>query len=164
VTDAATRAALRLRGVNHRAQVVVPGWRGVLRESSVAPYLGGTSILGREQLEWGSLLPSLNNCLPYHHPHDLGLDDSTALDFSRLALERTRELFRAIEESFREAEGRLLSVSDLAFVVRRPRCPPFPQGFVPPAERFPSDLIAEDLEALARLHPESHSAHRGGER
>jgi cytidyltransferase-like protein len=159
VTDAATRAALRLRGVRHEAGTVVPGWRGVLRESSVAPYLGGTSILGRDQLEWGSLLPSLNNCLPYHHPHDLGLDDTTALDFSRLALSRTRELFRAIEETFREAEGRLLSVSDLAHVVRRPRCPPFPQGFVPPAERFPSDLIAEDLEALARLHPEGHAAH-----
>ena len=48
----------------------------------------------------------------------------------------------------------------MGFVVRTPRCPPFPQGFLPPRERVPSGLLADDIEALARLHPESHEAHR----
>jgi len=50
-------------------------------------------------------------------------------------------------------------VRDLGVVVRTPRCPPLPEGFLPPRERFPSDLVAEDSEALARLHPATHAAH-----
>jgi hypothetical protein len=159
VTSAAVRAALEQRGIAHRCDVVVPGWRGVMRESAVAPYLGGWSIVGRDPLESGSLLPSLPDCLPYHYPHHLGLAEVGALDFSRLALDRTRRLLLAIEETFRENEGRLLSVRDLGVVVRTPRCPPLPEGFLPPRERFPSDLVAEDSEALARLHPATHAAH-----
>jgi hypothetical protein len=67
-----------------------------------------------------------------------------------------------LEETFRASEGRLLGVRDLPFVVRTPRCPPFPEGFEPPRDRLPSELLAEDLESLARLHPESHAAHRHG--
>ncbi|HVN32153.1 MAG TPA: hypothetical protein VMT45_09195 [Thermoanaerobaculaceae bacterium] len=159
VTSAAVRAALEQRGIAHRCGVVVPGWRGVMRESAVAPYLGGWSIVGRDPLETGSLIPSLPDCLPYHYPHHLGLAEVGALDFSRLALDRTRRLLLAIEETFRENEGRLLSVRDLGVVVRTPRCPPLPEGFLPPRERFPSDLVAEDSEALARLHPATHAAH-----
>ena len=159
VTSASARAALELRGISHRCGVVVPGWQGVLRESVVAPYVGGWSIVGREPLETGSLLRSLNDCLPYHYPHHLGLDDFAALDFSRLALHNARKLLLAIEETFRQAEGRLLSVRDLGAVVRTPRCPPLPEGFVPPRERFPSELVAGDIEALARLHPSTHAAH-----
>ncbi|HVN75832.1 MAG TPA: hypothetical protein VMT19_05900 [Thermoanaerobaculaceae bacterium] len=160
VTNASVRATLELRGIPHRCVAVLPGWQGVLRESAVAPYVGGWSILGREPLETGSLLPSLNDCLPYHHPHHLGLAGTEALDFSRLALRQARALLVALEEAFREREGRLLSVQDLGAVVRTPRCPPLPQGFLPPRDRFPSELIGEDLEALARLHPETHAAHR----
>jgi nicotinic acid mononucleotide adenylyltransferase len=160
VTSAAVRAALELRGVPHECGAVVPGWQGVLRESAITPYLGGWSIVGRPPLPAGSLLPSLPDCLPYHYPHHLGLPEDEALDFSRLALERARELLRAIEDTFREREGRLLSVRDLGAVVRIPRCPPLPEGFVPPPERLPSELLAEDLEALARLHPRTHAAHR----
>ena len=159
VTSASARATLELRGITHRCGAVIPGWQGVLRESVLAPYVGGRSIVGREPLETGSLLPSLPDCLPYHFPHHLGLDDVAALDFSRLALEHTRKLLLAIEETFRETEGRLLSVRDLGAVVRTPRCPPLPKGFVPPRERFPSELVAEDIEALARLHPATHAAH-----
>ncbi|HUK12896.1 MAG TPA: adenylyltransferase/cytidyltransferase family protein [Thermoanaerobaculaceae bacterium] len=160
VTDAAVRATLELRGIPHRCTVVVPGWHGVLRESAVAPFLGGWSIVGRAPLETGSLIPSLNDCLPYHYPHHLGLANEAALDFSRLALHQARQLLLAIEETFREREGRLLSVRDLGAVVRVPRCPPFPEGFLPPRERFPSELLADDIEALARLHPATHAAHR----
>jgi hypothetical protein len=160
VTSAAVRATLELRGIAHSCMAVVPGWSGVLRESVVAPYVGGWSIVGREPLETGSLLPSLPDCLPYHYPHHLGLDEASALDFSRLALQQARKLLLAIEDAFREAEGRLLSVRDLGMVIRTPRCPPLPEGFLPPRERFPSELLAEDIEALARLHPETHAAHR----
>ncbi len=160
VTSAAVRATLELRGIAHSCMAVVPGWLGVLRESVVAPYVGGWSIVGREPLETGSLLPSLPDCLPYHYPHHLGLDEASALDFSRLALQQARKLLLAIEDAFREAEGRLLSVRDLGMVIRTPRCPPLPEGFLPPRERFPSELLAEDIEALARLHPETHAAHR----
>jgi nicotinic acid mononucleotide adenylyltransferase len=162
VTDAAVRATLELRGIRHRCEVVVPGWRGVLRESAVAPYLGGWSIAGRAPLGQGSLVPSLNDCLPYHQPHYLGITESAALDFSRLVLEQARKLLQALENEFREREGRLLSVRDLGAVVRTPRCPPLPEGFMPPHERFPSELLADDIEALARLHPETHAAHRLG--
>ncbi|MEW6337116.1 MAG: adenylyltransferase/cytidyltransferase family protein, partial [Acidobacteriota bacterium] len=160
VTSAAVHATLHLQGIPHRCSVIVPRWRGVVRESALAPYLGGWSILGRDPFDSGSLLPSLNDCLPYHHPHPLGLEGEDALDFSRLALDLTRTLFLKLEELFRQREGRLLSLRELGFVVRTPRCPPFPQGFVPPRERVPSALLAEDLESLARLHPESHLAHR----
>ena len=162
VTNADVHATLHLEGVAHRCRAVVPHWQGVIRESALAPYVGGWSILGREALEAGSLLPSLNDCLPYHHPHPLGLEGEAALDFSRLALNHTRRLFLTLEEIFRATEGRLLGVRDLPFVVRTPRCPPFPQGFEPPSERLPSELLSEDIEALARLHPESHAAHRHG--
>jgi nicotinic acid mononucleotide adenylyltransferase len=162
VTSASVRAALKLRGIAHSCGAVIPGWQGVLRESAVAPYLGGWSIVGREPLETGSLLPSLPDCLPYHYPHHLGLSEVAALDFSRLALHQTRKLLLALEETFRESEGRLLSVQDLGAVVRTPRCPPLPEGFLPPIERFPSDLVAEDIEALARLHPATHAAHLEG--
>jgi len=160
VTSASVRATLELRGIPHRCGAVVPGWQGVLRESAMAPYIGGWSIVGRDPLETGSLLPSLNDCLPYHHPHHLGLAGSDALDFSRLALHQARALLLALEETFRGKEGRLLAVQDLSAVVRTPRCPPMPQGFLPPRDRFPSDLVGEDIEALARLHPETHAAHR----
>jgi len=160
VTSASARATLELRRIPYRCGAVVPGWLGVLRESVVAPYVGGWSIEGRQPLETGSLLPSLNDCLPYHYPHHLGLDEHAALDFSRLALRHARELLLAMEESFRETEGRLLSVRDLGAVVRTPRCPPLPEGILPPMGRFPSELVAEDIEALARLHPSTHAEHK----
>ncbi len=159
VTSASVRAALDLRGIPHRCGAVVPGWKGVLRESAMVPYVGGWSICGRDPLEIGSLLPSLNDCLPYHYPHHLGLDAGQALDFSRLVLHRGRTLLLALEETFRAREGRLLAVQDLGAAVRSPRCPPVPQGFLPPRDRFPSDLVGEDIEALARLLPETHAAH-----
>jgi len=161
VTSAAARATLELRGIPYRCGAVVPGWAGVLRESAVAPYVGGWSIEGRQPLETGSLLPSLNDCLPYHYPHHLGLDEHAALDFSRLALRHAREVLLALEETFRGAEGRLLSVRDLGAVVRTPRFPPLPEGILPPMGRFPSELVAEDIEALARLHPSTHAEHQG---
>jgi hypothetical protein len=92
----------------------------------------------------------------------VGLDPDGALDFSRLALEQAGQLFRVLEEAFREAEGRLLSLSDLPALVRHPRCPPFPKGFALPRDCAPSDLINQDLEALARLFPETHQTHREG--
>jgi nicotinic acid mononucleotide adenylyltransferase len=160
VTSAPVHATLHLQGITHRCGAIIPRWQGVLRESALAPYIGGWSIRDREPLEGGALLPSLNDCLPYHHPHPLGLDREAALDFSRLALDHTRRLFGALEELFRAKEGRLLTLRDLPFVVRTPRCPPFPQGFQPARDRVPSVLLGDDLEALARLHPESHVAHR----
>jgi nicotinic acid mononucleotide adenylyltransferase len=160
VTSASVHATLHLQNVPHRCGVVIPRWRGVIRESALAPYIGGWSIHGRDPLAGGALLTSLNDCLPYHHPHPLGLDGAASLDFSRLALDQTRRLFVTLEELFREREGRLLSLHEMGFVVRTPRCPPFPQGFLPPRERVPSGLLADDIEALARLHPESHEAHR----
>ncbi|MGE5236176.1 MAG: adenylyltransferase/cytidyltransferase family protein [Acidobacteriota bacterium] len=160
VTSASVHAALHLQGILHHCGAVLPRWQGVIRESALMPYLGGWSILGRHPLEIGSLRPSLNDCLPYHHPHPLGLDDAAALDFSRLVLDHSCRLLRRLEEIFRSREGRLLGLLDLAAVVRTPRCPPFPQGFVPPRGRVPSELLSEDLEALARLHPESHQAHK----
>jgi cytidyltransferase-like protein len=160
-TSASVHAVLQLSGVPHRAGLVVPHWRGVVRESAVVPFLGGWSI--RERRPPGvSLTPSLNDCLPYHDPHPVGLDPDGALDFSRLALEQAGQLFRVLEEAFREAEGRLLSLSDLPALVRHPRCPPFPKGFALPRDCAPSDLINQDLEALARLFPETHQTHREG--
>ena len=160
VTSSAAHAALHLKGIPHRCGSVVPRWFGVVRESALMPYLGGWSILGRDPLEIGSLRPSLNDCLPYHHPHPMGLDGEAALDFSRLVLDHTRRLLETLEEAFRTAEGRLLSLRDLGAVVRTPRCPPLPRGFLPPRESVPSELLEDDMEALARLHPERHATHR----
>ena len=160
LTSASVHATLHLKGIPHRCGTIVPRWRGVLRESAVAPFIGGWNIRGRPHMQTGSLLPSLNDCLPYHDPHPLGLDRGGALDFSRLALELTRRLLESIEELFRTTESRFLSLPELGAVVRVPRCPPMPEGFEPPRDRLPSQLLAEDLRALARLHPESHEAHR----
>ena len=160
VTSASVHAALHLAGIAHRCGTVIPRWHGVLRESALMPYLGGWSILGREPLATGSLRPSLNDCLPYHHPHPLGLEGAAALDFSRLVLDQTRQLLARLEGIFRGRVGRMLSLHDLGAIVRTPRCPPLPKGFLPPHERAPSDLLVDDLEALARLHPERHEAHR----
>ena len=160
LTSAPVHASLHLQGIPHRCGAVIPHWRAVVRESTLAPYVGGWSVLGRGPLETGSLLPSLNDCLPYHHPHPLGKNAEAALDFSRLALAQTKRLFETIERIFRESEGRLLSLHDLGTVVRTPRCPPLPEGFQPPRRRVPSELLADDLDALARLHPERHDAHR----
>jgi hypothetical protein len=77
-------------------------------------------------------------------------------------LEQAALLFQTLEEAVRGSEGRLMGLMDLSAVVRYPRCPPFPRGFTPPRDSSPSDLINEDLEALARLHPEGHHAHREG--
>lgn len=161
MTSAAVHASLHLKGIRHRCGTIAPRWRGVLRESAVAPFIGGWNILGRSFMQTGSLLPSLNDCLPYHDPHPLGLDRGGALDFSRLALELTRRLLEAIEELFRANESRFLTLPEMGAVVRVPRCPPMPAGFEPPRDRLPSQLLLEDLRALARLHPESHEAHRG---
>ena len=158
-TSASVHTALHMSGVPHRTGLVVPHWRGVVRESAVIPFVGGWSIKGRP-LVGGSLIPSLNDCLPYHDPHPLGLSTHAALDFSRLALEQAALLFEAMEDAFRASEGRPLTLPDLSAVVRRPRCPPYPKGFTPPRDLAPSELINQDLEALARLMPEAHPAHR----
>ena len=158
-TSASVDAALHLAGVPHRTGMVVPHWRGVVRESSLVPFVGGWTIRD-DRSAAGPLVRSLNDCLPYHEPHPLGLDPVGALDFSRLALERAGALFRALEDAFRASEGRMLSLEDLSTVVRYPRCPLFPLGFIPPWDWAPSAIISQDLEALARLLPASHPAHR----
>ncbi|WP_306599652.1 hypothetical protein [Geothrix sp. 21YS21S-2] len=160
-TSASVNAALHMAGVPHRTGLVVPHWRGVVRESAVIPFVGGWTIRDRRSMGL-SLTPSLNDCLPYHNPHPLGLSSEEALDFSRLALEQSALLFQVLEDAFRAHEGRLLSLADLAAVVRHPRCPPFPRGFVPPRDCAPSEFISQDLEALARLLPDAHKDHRAG--
>jgi len=160
-TSASVHAALQLSGVAHRTGLVVPHWRGVVRESAVIPFVGGWSIK-EPRVPGHSLTPSINDCLPYHDPHPLGLDPDGALDFSRLALEQAGLLFQVLEEAFRVSEGRLLTLNDLSAIVRHPRCPPFPKGFTMPRDRAPSEIINQDLEALARLLPEAHVAHREG--
>ena len=160
-TSASVHAALQISGIPHRTGLVVPHWRGVVRESAVMPFLGGWSINERRAVGAG-LIPSLNDCLPYHDPHPVGLDPAGALDFSRLALEQAMQLFRVLEEAYRASEGRLLNLGDLATVVRHPRCPPYPKGFLLPRDIAPSELINQDLEALARLFPEGHQTHREG--
>ncbi|MBN2490916.1 MAG: hypothetical protein JXQ29_08710, partial [Planctomycetes bacterium] len=160
VTSASVHATLHLEGIPHRAGCIVPLWQAVLRESTLTPYVGGWSIEGRGPQEAAALLPSLNECLPYHHPHPLGQDSAAALDFSRLVLTNARRLFLALERLFRSRELKMLTLRDLGLVVRTPRCPPFPEGFIPAERSTPSELLAEDLQALARLHPERHEAHR----
>jgi cytidyltransferase-like protein len=160
-TSASVHAALQLSGVPHRTGLVVPHWRGVVRESAVVPFVGGWSIK-EARVPGHSLTTSINDCLPYHDPHPLGLDPDGALDFSRLALEQAALLFQVLEEAFRISEGRLLTLNDLSAIVRNPRCPPFPKGFTMPRDRAPSEIINQDLEALARLLPEAHQAHREG--
>jgi nicotinic acid mononucleotide adenylyltransferase len=153
-TSASVHASLHQAGLAHRAVLVVPHWRGVLRESAVIPFAGGWSIRGARPGVEG-LTPSLNDCLPYLSPSLLGLDLASdpegALAFSRLALEQAQGFFRVLEEEFRRHEGRLLSLADLSMVVRHPRCPPLSGGFTPVRDCVPSTLIGQDLEALARL-------------
>ena len=160
-TSASVHAALQLSGVHHRTGLVVPHWRGVVRESAVIPFVGGWSIK-EPRVPGHSLTPSINDCLPYHDPHPLRLDPEGALDFSRLALEQAALLFQVLEDAFRASEGRLLTLNDLPAMVRNPRCPPFPKGFTMPRDRSPSEIINQDLEALARLLPEAHAAHQEG--
>ncbi len=127
-TSASVHAALQLSGVPHRTGLVVPHWRGVVRESAVVPFVGGWSIKEPQGPAADSLSPSINDCLPYHDPHPLGLDPDGALDFSRLALEQAALLFQVLEEAFRVAEGRLLTLNDLSAVVRHPPLPALSQG------------------------------------
>ena len=162
--SAAARAALQHRGITLRCGAVVPRWRCIVRESALVPYVGGWTLLDHEPTVVGSLRPSLNDCLPYRHP-PLGLQGEAALQFSHLALENALGLLRRLEEVFRGRTGRSLELPELGAVVRRPRIPPFARGIEPPAGRRPSELLADDLEALARLRPrpDAPGCHSGGE-
>ena len=164
ITSARARATLQHLGVPLRCRAVVPRWRCIVRESALVPYVGGWTLLDQEPTVVGSLRPSLNDCLPYRHP-PLEFEGEAALGFSRVALENASVLWRHLEALFRERNGRALELAELGSVVRRPRIPPFRRGTEPPAGRRPSDLLADDLEALARLRPRpgTPGRHSGGE-
>lgn len=128
-----------------------PRLKAWFNENQQYPFLGGDS-LWRGRFPARNLLPSINLVLPYSAPTFLSDRPKEALNkMSRICLENSLEIFRAIEQEYNRIYARKLTLMNLGQVITIPRAVDMGEGVSYDLTQSPSTYIANHLESLLRL-------------
>ena len=142
------------RGLDVESVYYVPSLRAWLLESDLYPFIGGDGILSDQTgLAGRSALPSINTLLPYQMPSFLKEStDEAILELSRVCLDNSRNIFRALEQAYRNRHHRTLTLERIKEVMIEPR---YPEGIdlSDRTMRSPvSEILTREIHRLARLY------------
>ena len=142
------------RGLDVESVYFVPNLRAWLLESDLYPFIGGDGILSDQAGPAGrSALPSINTLLPYQMPSFLKEStDEAILELSRVCLDNSRSIFRALEQAYRNRHHRTLTLERIKEVMVEPR---YPEGIDlsdRTMRRPVSEILTRELHRLARLY------------
>lgn len=103
----------------------IPNIKAWVTESGFYPFIGGESVRKEEGEGIGAtLLPSVNDILPYQIPHFLcDVEPGDFYAFSALCLSNAEAILKEVERIYQEMSGRRLTVGRLGEVMAEPRYP-----------------------------------------
>lgn len=129
----------------------IPKLKIWFNENALYPFIGGDA-LWRGVYPKRNLLPSINLILPYTSSSFIsGASKESVYNLSRVCLENSMNILKALEEEYHLIHERNLSLSYLGQVFTIPRCPDHGKDMEYDLKLNPSHYIKNDLEALNRL-------------
>ena len=144
----------RRRNIEVEAAYYIPNMKAWLLESDMYPFIGGDGILGEPNKgQERNASPSINTLLPYQMPSFLkNVSDESVLDLSKVCLENARDIFRALEQAYRERYHRTLTFDRIKEVFSEPRYPDGIDLSEQALKRPVSEILTGELHRLARLY------------
>jgi len=128
----------------------IPNLHYWFTESSLYPFLGGDSVVGRSKM--AQMLPSINMILPYYHPKYIYDATSDGIrDLSRAALENACAILEVLERRHQRTFGTTLTLRRLGEAVRSPRLPDKGKRMQYDLSVPASAYVKEDLALLERI-------------
>ena len=116
------RDTMAVRGVDVDCVYYIPNLRNWLVESTLYPFIGGDTVK-RRSVKVAGLSPSINMILPYTKPFLHDTDAEALFAYSACCIRNARDIFLTLEEEFRAAFGKNLTLGRLSEAVIAPLCP-----------------------------------------
>lgn len=129
----------------------IPNLRLWLRESMLYPFFGGNTVLRDEEIKL-NLIPSINHILPYVSPIFVnGASKDVIYDLSMLCLENAKDIFKNLEQEYRNIFDKNLVLKNLSEVVKFPRYPVKGDNIYYDLNQNISNYIENDIKDLIRI-------------
>lgn len=129
----------------------IPKLKIWFNENALYPFIGGDA-LWRGVYPKRNLLPSINLIMPYTSASFIsGTGKESVYNLSRVCLENSMSILKALESEYHLIHERNLSLSYLGQVFTIPRCPDHGKDMEFDLKLNPSHYIKNDLELLNRL-------------
>lgn len=142
---------MEMLGVPVDCAYFIPRLKVWFTESQLYPFIGGDAVY-RTDFPESHLIPSINLILPYVFPAYIkDVPHSEILYFSRVCIENTYRILRAIESEYLKINERTLTLANLGDVIISPRFPDKGQYLNYDSTSRPSDLLGYDLETIKRI-------------
>jgi hypothetical protein len=130
----------------------IPKLKIWFNENTLYPFIGGDA-LWRGFYPKRNLLPSINLILPYTHPVFIrNVPLKCLYELSKICIENSIELLKALEIEFHILYTRNLTLASLGEVLTIPRCPDIGVDMQYDLNISPSHYLKNDLELLNRLN------------
>ncbi len=144
------RDRMRRRGVEADSVYYIPNVRKWYVESSLYPFIGGDTV-DRAHFNIAKVSPSVNPVLPYTNPDLSGATRDALFEFSACCIRNARDIFYALEESYRARYGRNLTMERLGEVITVPSAPDRGACVTYDPNLAASVYLDNDLKMLDRL-------------
>ncbi len=145
------KAWLEQNKINAKAAYFIPRIKLWFNESHLYPFIGGDA-LERSKHENRSVLPSINMILPYVYPSFIkDVAPAKIANFSKICLENTYMILKALEREYLERHERNLTMISLSEVLVSPRTPEKGHSLYYLNHTKPTDLLLGDIETMERI-------------
>lgn len=145
------KALMASKNIEVDAAYFIPRLRVWFNEGKIYPFFGGDAVW-RGFTPERNMIPSVNLILPYASPTYIkGTKKSALFEVSKVAIENSIEILKAIEETYQLKNDRMLTVARLGEVMAYPRYPDKGRYVGYDMNQKASEFLEIDLEALNRL-------------
>lgn len=145
------KAWLEQNDINVKAAYFIPRIKLWFNESHLYPFIGGDA-LERSKHENSAVLPSINMVLPYVYPSFIkDVAPSKIANFSKVCLDNTYSILKALEREYLERHERNLTMMSLSEVLVSPRTPEKGHSLFYLKHTMPTDLLLGDIETMERI-------------
>lgn len=140
-----------IKNIDVDSAYFVPNLKLWFNESLQYPFIGGDAVL-REEFNQDYLIPSINLILPYVFPPFIKNSSLEAIySLSEVCLRNAVDIFKEIEETYQQINGKNLVIRNLGHVIIGPRKPDTLNSTDLMKNLKPSDYLIENLEQLNRI-------------
>lgn len=145
------KALMASKNIEVDAAYFIPRLRVWFNEGKLYPFFGGDAVW-RGYTPERNMIPSVNLILPYASPTYIkGTKKEAIFELSKVAIENSINILKAIEETYQLKNDRMLTVARLGEVMAYPRYPDKGRYVSYDMNQKASEFLELDLEALNRL-------------
>ncbi len=146
------KAYMEMNDIDVSAAYYIPRIKYWFNESMIYPFIGGDAVAVKKSNAIDAFY-SVNQLLPYTYPTNLAKDipPKVVKEFSLACLQSAREIMLALEKSYYQRYGRILSLYNHSAVFISPRFPYNGKTAEYNLSKTASDYLADDIEKLERI-------------